>query len=80
MHQRAVVFVLGSGHCGSTLLDLILGSHSEAFSLAEFIHISRLIDTPEPERGPVCAICEGSCPFWDETASFLGLAETPQRQ
>ena len=74
MHGRAVVFVLGSGHCGSTLLDLILGSHSDAFSLAEFIHISQLIDTPDAERGPICAICEGSCAFWDETVSRDALA------
>ena len=31
-----VVFIMGAGHCGSTLLDLIVGSHSNAFSLGEF--------------------------------------------
>jgi hypothetical protein len=30
-----VIFILGSGHCGSTLLDLILDSHSKVFSVGE---------------------------------------------
>lgn len=54
-----VVFVLGTGHCGSTLLDLILGSHSEMFSLGE---VYRIVDTDLPE--PICDICEGQCEFW----------------
>ena len=32
---RKVVFILGSGHCGSTLLDLMLGAHSRIVGLGE---------------------------------------------
>lgn len=53
------VFILGTGHCGSTLLDLILGSHSQMFSLGE---VYRLVSSEPPTR--VCDICEGECEFW----------------
>lgn len=57
---------MGAGHCGSTLLDLILGSHSTGFSLAEFRMISRML-----ERGgddlpdDICVICQNQCTFWN---------------
>lgn len=35
-----MIFILGTGHCGSTLLDLILGSHSKIFSLGELKDLS----------------------------------------
>lgn len=54
-----VIFILGTGHCGSTLLDLILGSHSKMFSLGE---VYRVVSSEPPV--PICDICEGPCDFW----------------
>jgi len=54
-----VIFILGTGHCGSTLLDLILGSHSKMFSLGE---VYRVVSTNPPE--PICDICDDECAFW----------------
>lgn len=54
-----VVFILGTGHCGSTLLDLVLGSHSKMFSLGE---VYRVVSAEPPD--PLCDICEGDCEFW----------------
>ncbi len=34
------VFILGSGHCGSTLLDLILGSHNNIVGVGEVDNLS----------------------------------------
>lgn len=61
---------MGSGHCGSTLMDLIIGSHSQAFSLGEFNHISQLISR-ECNGGVlrICGVCEGECSFWNHKAS-----------
>lgn len=56
-----VAFILGTGHCGSTLLDLILGSHSQMFSLGE---VYRVVSANPPE--PVCDICDGECAFWEQ--------------
>jgi|SRR5690554_5341414 len=56
---RKTIFILGTGHCGSTLLDLILGSHSKMFSLGE---VYRVVSSEPPI--PICDICEGKCEFW----------------
>jgi Sulfotransferase family len=39
--NRKIAFILGTGHCGSTLLDLILSSHSRAFGLGELRSLAR---------------------------------------
>lgn len=59
-----VVFILGTGHCGSTLLDLLLGSHSEMFSLGEVYRV--LNDTSDS----VCDICSENCKFWTRDLLF----------
>lgn len=55
---------MGAGHCGSTLLDLILGSHSQAFSLGEFKQFGTRLSTHEATGDPVCGVCSQSCPVW----------------
>ena len=40
--ENQIVFIMGPGHCGSTLLDLILGSHSDCFSLGEVFRLSEI--------------------------------------
>jgi Sulfotransferase family len=43
-----VVFVCSAGHCGSTLLDLLLGSHPQAMSLGEITQLPKnlALNTP----------------------------------
>ena len=72
--MKKVVFIMGAGHCGSTLLDLLLGSHSSGFSLAEFHVISRIIDSTKPIKPKICVTCKGSCDFWDKRVSLPKLA------
>lgn len=67
--KRTVVFIMGAGHCGSTLLDLILGSHSRAFSLGEFSRISTVLDKGPGVASAICGVCDGRCAFWDERVS-----------
>lgn len=66
---KKVVFIMGSGHCGPTLLDLILGSHSSAFSLGEFNQIRRVFDDSGNSTTKICGVCSQECPFWDQIAS-----------
>ncbi len=56
-----VVFILGSGHCGSTLLDLLLDCHSQIVGVGELQHLA---------RDPVCACGRNvvDCPFWHAAA------------
>jgi hypothetical protein len=73
MPERKVVFILGPGHCGSTLLDLILGSHSQAFSLAEFHNVTKFVDDPNGATAAVCAICGDTCEFWNHKSPLASL-------
>lgn len=60
--KRKVLFIIGSGHCGSTLLTLILGCHHNCFSLGEFNSLPNHYKT----QIPICNVCQGKCSFWDE--------------
>ncbi|MGH8503822.1 MAG: sulfotransferase family protein [Gammaproteobacteria bacterium] len=64
-----VVFIMGPGHCGSTLLDLLLGSHSQSFSLGELSRLGSLIDAPRSEYRKICGVCVRECDFWNKRAA-----------
>ncbi len=64
-----VVFIMGAGHCGSTLIDLIMGSHSQSFSLGELQRIHSSIDTFS-KTTQICGVCVGHCPFWNDKAQL----------
>jgi hypothetical protein len=67
MHHR-VVYVMSTNFAGSTLLGLVIGSHSEARFLGEPAHVVRRDGTRRWVHDNVCAICQGdwhrSCPVW----------------
>ena len=52
-----IIYIIGSGHCGSTLLDMILGSHSDVFGLGE-IHNIRL------DNECACGEIIENCKYW----------------
>jgi hypothetical protein len=60
---RAVTFC-GAGHSGSTLLGMILGSHSKAFYIGEGAKVRNLGDENKPLRKRVCKICGEGCEVW----------------
>ena len=68
--DRKVIFVMGPGHCGSTLFDLIMGSHSDVFSLGEFHRIHGAIDDFQEGYPKICGVCTGRCEFWNQRASL----------
>src|SRR5688572_27973139 len=43
MHNYTLLYILGSGHCGSTLLDLLLNRHSQILGLGEISVLKRYI-------------------------------------
>jgi len=57
--MKKVVFILGTGHCGSTLLDLLLGGHPEAFSLGE---VHRVLKADSSKK--LCDLCDKNCSVW----------------
>ena len=66
-----VIYILGSGHSGSTLLDLILGSHSYIESAGEIDRFWRYIlqqpaQTGEKERICTCGQRIDKCQYWNK--------------
>jgi len=66
-----IVYIIGVGHSGSTLLDLLLGSHSRTFSVGELIALSSVGKSGRHARvlGMPCdcgAPTKLDCAFWSE--------------
>ncbi|MEO0768093.1 MAG: sulfotransferase [Cyanobacteria bacterium J06649_4] len=63
--RKKVIFIMGTAHCGSTLLTMVLGSHTECLALGEVSNF------PEAYRKgkPICAVCQGECSFWNHRFS-----------
>lgn len=63
-----VIYICSAGHSGSTLLDLLLGSHSKIFSLGEISHLPKNI-----ALNTRCS-CEApvkDCAFWQSVANGI---------
>jgi hypothetical protein len=65
--HRLAVSICGAGHSGSTLLGLVLGSHSSAFYAGEAKKSLFIGDERKPLRKRVCKFCGEDCPVWGGT-------------
>jgi len=54
-----VFYILSHGHSGSTLLDMMLGAHSQIFGAGELSNIYQPKDDP-----CVCGASKANCPVW----------------
>lgn len=65
---QKVIYIAGHGHSGSTLLDLIVGSHSRVVSVGEitFTSLQRLFDLSKREKPCMCGARTSECPLWHE--------------
>ncbi|MFB2917515.1 MULTISPECIES: sulfotransferase family protein [Aerosakkonema] len=59
-----VCFITGVGHSGTTLLGLILGSHSDGFFCGETENTRILQEANKPYGKGVCKICGPECAIW----------------
>jgi Sulfotransferase family len=55
--RMRVLFILGSGHCGSTLLDLLLDGHSRIVGVGE-------MSGARPDDRCTCGRAASACKFW----------------
>ncbi|MCK4951691.1 MAG: sulfotransferase [Gammaproteobacteria bacterium] len=63
--KKTVLFIVGSGHSGSTIMDLVLGANSKCFSLGEITKIDRAI------QNNIFCVCGSrilECDFWRSVA------------
>jgi len=63
MEKIRLIYILGSGYSGSTILDLLLGSHSEIESIGEFHQYDEVV-----KNNGICTCWRkiNDCPFWCE--------------
>jgi hypothetical protein len=59
-----VVYIMGAGRSGSTVLDVILGSHPEVFGTGELIHIFR--EEALHRANCACGEARDACPLWTQ--------------
>src|ERR1700683_4878467 len=64
------VFILGCGHSGSTLLDLLLYGHSQIFGVGE-------LERSRAEATCTCGLPAPECPIWSKA---LGALPWPRRE
>lgn len=71
MARKKVVAVIGTGHCGSTLMDLILGSHTSARSLGELVSLNwhESGASGKLRWKDLCGVCRHDCRYWPTVAS-----------
>lgn len=73
-----ILYILGSGHSGSTLTDLILGSHSEVESAGEIEKYWKLssdvfLSSNKIRRMCTCGKFIDDCDYWRSIAARLNL-------
>ncbi|MDJ0533837.1 MAG: sulfotransferase [Xenococcaceae cyanobacterium MO_207.B15] len=56
--KKKILFILGTAHCGSTLLSLILDSSPQCFTVGELSNLPRLYKSNK-------AISQNDCNFWN---------------
>lgn len=61
-----VLYIMGAGHIGSTIVDIVLGSHGHMESLGELSKFHRAGWTPESNRVCSCGSPVYECPFWSQ--------------
>jgi len=69
MSKTKYIYICSAGHSGSTLLDLLLGSHSLIESLGEISHLPKNITL---NTQCSCGETVQSCPMWKAILSDLG--------
>ena len=68
MKLPSVVYIVGYGRSGSTILDIILGQHADIFSAGELRNL-----TTRAWQGNEYCSCQSSlqsCPFWSEVMAL----------
>lgn len=64
------VFICSAGHSGSTLLDMMLGSHPRCESIGELVHLPMDMAT---NRTCTCGTPMRDCSLWPEVMRRMGV-------
>lgn len=64
-----VIYIMGAGHIGSTVLDVVMSSHPKLESLGEVSKLHGYGWQPDDNRHCVCGSTVHDCPFWTRVRS-----------
>ena len=64
-----VIYIAGTSHSGSTLLDLMLNAHPEIISVGELVNLARHLEYKKPHKKRYTSCSCGApslwqCDFW----------------
>ncbi|MCA9247644.1 MAG: sulfotransferase [Planctomycetales bacterium] len=59
-----LIYIVGNGHSGSTLLDLVIGSHSQIESVGELVSIAPHAMGAASDERCTCGASYANCEFW----------------
>jgi hypothetical protein len=77
---RQIVHIIGSGHSGSTLLDMVLGGHSQVSSLGEAYFLYFNLRNFREKDVCTCGKHVTQCAFWARVEEeAIGLLKTDAR-
>jgi len=68
MMSNGVLYLCSAGRSGSTLIDLLLGSHSQCISLGEIEHLPKNLKLNTPCS---CGAHAQECAFWNQVAQRI---------
>lgn len=87
-----VIYIMGAGHIGSTVLDVVISTHPHMESLGEVLKFYRSAWLPDENRHCACGLPAYECPFWtqvrqkwiesmgsEEAAHYIHLQERFER-
>lgn len=66
----SVLYVMGMGRSGSTILDVLLGNNPITFSAGELTHVFR--DVLERDVACACGLAASACPIWSRVMAQCG--------
>jgi hypothetical protein len=61
-----ILYLMGAGHVGSTVIDVVIGAQPRIESLGEAWKLPIAWAEPETERACACGAPIRDCPFWRE--------------
>lgn len=73
VQSPTVLYIAGYGRSGSTVLDVLLGSHDQVESVGELVYLGE--EWKRSRRTCACGVDYRQCPFWKDGISGLKEAE-----
>lgn len=77
---RQIVFIAGSGHSGSTLLDMCLGGHPDIAALGETGFLYFYAHNMSSRDFCTCGETIEACPFWTKVTGELALLRDMKKE